>query len=164
MVGRPMASICFSPFERRGKMAIRPFTPFPPPPLKFRTAGFPQYGFKRAVSSDLHGSRHLYAATVEISPMRGHSVVGLSSKRHAPSMTRHSRPVALGSASGYSVRQPHRLLWPHPSLWPGAPAYGLFQRVPQFQSFPNLLRESVGFVSFPVPRRFPRLHLTISSP
>jgi hypothetical protein len=32
------------------------------------------------------------------------------------------------------------------------------------QSFPNLLHESVGFVSFPVPRRFPRLHLTVSSP
>ena len=78
MVGRSMASIRFSPFERRGKMAIRPFTPFPPPPLKFRTAGFPQYGFKQAVSSDLHGFRRLYAATVEISPERGHSVVGLA--------------------------------------------------------------------------------------
>jgi len=26
---------------------------FPSPPLKFRTAGFPQYGFKRDVESDL---------------------------------------------------------------------------------------------------------------
>jgi len=110
-------------------MAIRPFTPFPPPPLKFRTAGFPQYGFKRTVSSDLHGPRHLYAATVEISPVSGHSVVGLPSKRHSPSLTRLIRPVALGSANGYSVRQPPRLLWPHPSLWPGTPAYELFQSV-----------------------------------
>ena len=37
-------------------MAIRPFTPFPPPPLKFRTAGFPNYGFKQAVRGAL---RHL---------------------------------------------------------------------------------------------------------
>jgi hypothetical protein len=99
VVVRSMASICVSPFGRRGKMAIRPFTPFPPPPLKFRTAGFPQDGFKRAVSSDLQDSRPLYAATVEISPMRGHAVVGLSSKRHAPSLTRLTRPVALGSAA-----------------------------------------------------------------
>ncbi len=40
-----------SPFGQRGKMAIRPFTPFPPPSLKFRTAGFPQYGVKRAVEA-----------------------------------------------------------------------------------------------------------------
>jgi hypothetical protein len=38
----------FQPFRASWQMAIRPFTPFPPPPLKFRTAGFPQYGFKRA--------------------------------------------------------------------------------------------------------------------
>src|SRR5713226_10381813 len=28
---------------------------FPSPPLKFRTAGFPQYGFKREVDADLRG-------------------------------------------------------------------------------------------------------------
>jgi hypothetical protein len=27
---------------------------FPPPPLKFRTAGFPQYGFKLDFNRDLH--------------------------------------------------------------------------------------------------------------
>jgi hypothetical protein len=135
-----------SPFERRGKMAIRPFTPFPPPPLKFRTAGFPQYGFKRAVSSDLHGPCHLYAATVAISPVSVCSVVGLSPKRHSPSLTRPTRPVALGSASGYSVRQPHRLLRPHPSLWSSAPAYGLYParsrtpEVPQFTPRAYLVR------------------------
>ena len=135
-----------SPFERRGKMAIRPFTPFPPPSLKFRTAGFPHTGFKRAVSSDLHGSRHLYAATVEISPVSVCSVVGLSPKRHSPSLTRRTRPVALGSASGCSVRQPHRLLRPHPSLWPSASAYGLYPtrsrtpEVPQFTPRAYLVR------------------------
>jgi hypothetical protein len=30
-------------------MVIRPSIPFPLPPLKFRTVGFPQYGFKQAV-------------------------------------------------------------------------------------------------------------------
>jgi hypothetical protein len=32
-------------------MVTRPCTTFPPPPLKFRTAGFPQYGFKPDRSS-----------------------------------------------------------------------------------------------------------------
>jgi hypothetical protein len=27
---------------------------FPVPPLKFRTVGFPQYGFKRNIHRDLH--------------------------------------------------------------------------------------------------------------
>jgi hypothetical protein len=38
-------------------------------------------------------------------------------RRHSRLLTPHTRPVALGSASGYSVRQPHRLLWPHPSFY-----------------------------------------------
>ena len=50
---------------------------FPPPPPKFRTAGFPQYGFKQAVSRDLHGPSHLYATTVEVLTTRVYSVVGL---------------------------------------------------------------------------------------
>ena len=50
MVGRSMASIRISPFGRCGKMAIRPFTPFPPPPLKFRKVGFPDYGLKVGMS------------------------------------------------------------------------------------------------------------------
>jgi hypothetical protein len=30
---------------------------FPAPPLKFRTVGFPQYGFKREFNQDLHPRR-----------------------------------------------------------------------------------------------------------
>ena len=68
--------------------------------------------------------------------------------------THTTGPVALGSPSGYSVRADHRLLWPHPSLWSSAPVYGLCLHVLEPQRFPNLLHESVGIVSFPVPRRF----------
>ena len=32
---------------------------FPPPPLKFRTVGFPQYGFKRQVDADLRGKKSI---------------------------------------------------------------------------------------------------------
>ena len=106
----------YQPFRASWQTVIRPCTPFPPPPLRFRTAGFPQYGSKRAVSRDLRCSGNLYAATVEISSVRVYSVVGLLSNRHAWPLTRPTRPVALGSASGCSVRQPHRLLRPHPSF------------------------------------------------
>jgi hypothetical protein len=61
-----------------------------------------------------------------LSPARAFdSVRGLASKRHTRILTPHTRPVALGSATGYIVRQPHRLLWPHPRLWNSATAYAL---------------------------------------
>jgi len=106
----------YLPFRASWQRVIRPSTSFPPPPLRFRTAGFPQYGSKRAVSSDLRCTSNLYAATVEFSSVsvlfRSRTCV----RRHSRLLTPHTRPVALGSASGYSVRQPHRLLWPHPSF------------------------------------------------
>jgi hypothetical protein len=36
---------------------------FPPPPLKFRTVGFPQYGFKREVHGDLRATSQARAYT-----------------------------------------------------------------------------------------------------
>jgi hypothetical protein len=51
---------------------------------------------------------------------------------------RPSGPVALGSASGFAVRQPHRLLWPHPSFCAAPPVSfiaggpGASQKVPTF--------------------------------
>ena len=39
--------------ERRGAGRLDQSFGFPLPPLKFRTAGFPQYGFKWTVNSDL---------------------------------------------------------------------------------------------------------------
>jgi hypothetical protein len=106
VVGRSMASLRVSPFGRRGKMAIRPFTPFPPPPLRFRTAGFPQYGSKRAVSRDLRCTRNLYAATVAISPKGAFcSVIGLASggtprfKHNSPVQWPLAPPAVVLSAS-----------------------------------------------------------------
>jgi len=43
-------------------MGIRPCITFPRPPLKFRTAGFPQYGFKPVVGGNLRPHAGLYAA------------------------------------------------------------------------------------------------------
>jgi hypothetical protein len=119
VAGRSMASIRFSPFELRGKMAIRPFTPFPPPPLKFRTAGFPQYGFKQAVSGDLHCSRNLYAASVAMSPVRVCSVVGLAPggthrfQRNSPAQWPLAPPAVMLSASLFAYYGHIRASAPH---------------------------------------------------
>ena len=60
-------------------------------------------------------------------------------RRHSRLLTPHTCPVALGSASGYSVRQPHRSLWPHPSFCVAPPTLCLMasglsatQKVPTF--------------------------------
>ena len=61
------------------------------------------------------------ASTVEVWPARVFPVIGLAPKRHARLLTPHTSPAALGSASGSALRQPHRLLWPHPSFWAAPP-------------------------------------------
>jgi hypothetical protein len=50
----------------------------PAPPLKFRAAGFPQYGFKLELDSDLHLSTYTLpeALTSESYSPRGQSIVG----------------------------------------------------------------------------------------
>jgi hypothetical protein len=65
-------------------------------------------------------------------------------RRHSRLLMPHTCPVALGSASGYIVRRPHRLLWPHPSFCRSPLVYcpyasGSFDE----QKFPNLLRQGV---------------------
>ena len=136
---RPMASGVSALSGLAWQMAIRPCLSFPLPPLKFRTAGFPQYGFKQAVKCTLRRLQGRFdALTVAIWPSRVSSVVGLASNRHDWLLTPHTRPVALGSASGCSVRQPLSLLWPHPSFWPSPPVCVLIPsaardpEVPQF--------------------------------
>ena len=60
-------------------------------------------------------------------------------RRHSQLLTPHTRPVALGSASGYALRQPHRLLWPHPSFCHSPPVSLLCRWPSDWQKFPNLL-------------------------
>ena len=56
---------------------------------------------------------------------------------------RPSRPVALGSASGCSVRQPHRLLWPHPSFCAPRRVYRLMPAVLDPQKVPTFICQSL---------------------
>jgi hypothetical protein len=128
---------------------------FPSPPLKFRTVGFPQYGFKSELSHDLRRRRThaniLYAAK---SPFDRLPRVASSEASAAPRRRRRDRladtsdPEALGSPAGCSVPQGHRLLWPHPRLWPPPDALCIGRRVfaarpatrdsPIYSAYPSL--------------------------
>ena len=113
---------------------------FPSPPLKFRTAGFPQYGFKRGVARDLRPKTYTRAK-----PDRKDLCGRTAARRRDPPFWR-TRPEALGSLSGYVVPTGHGVLWPHPSL--SRPPVDLWFRGRVFatagrERVPNLLRVSV---------------------
>jgi hypothetical protein len=114
---RPAASVvsALSGFVANGRQAS---ITFPLPPLKFRTVGFPQYGFKPALlprpSRPPIRTDRLYAVVAGLGPQPLATLCVMA----GAGPCRRSGPEALGSASGYSVPSRHRLLWPHPSLWP----------------------------------------------
>ena len=80
---------------------------FPSPPLKFRTTGFPQYGFKWDVKHDL---RH--RTTYTCPKPRSLALWLLRACRRA-AVQWPSHPEALRSAAGYAVPPPQPVLWPH---------------------------------------------------
>ncbi len=153
----------FQPFRASWQMAIRPFTPFPPPPLKFRTAGFPQYRLQagcqqrpswltpliRCHSRDLPGERLFRSRTFV------QAALTVSDTTHPPSGPWLRQRLFCPPASSLTMATSETLAF-RIGLW------FMPERVLEYQSFPNLLREPVGFVSFPVPRRFPRLLLTVA--
>ena len=70
-------------------------------------------------------------------------------RRHSRLLTPHTCPVALGSASGCSVRQPLGLLWPHPSFWSSPPVCIL---IPSAAGEPEVPQFTLpGFDSVPPP-------------
>lgn len=107
---------------------------FPSPPLKFRTVGFPQYGFKASMSDKAcrprgpvkrvpriprstntfalpfahgeHRTTHLAQRPGQVGSVEGRCVRGTSL----------STPGVLGSGRSYVVSSPPRLLRPHPSV------------------------------------------------
>ena len=136
------------PFGASWQMAARPCDTVPRSSLKFRTAGFPRYGFKPdTIRRHLRRLRRLIGGRLHRVPP-GLAVSRTVSGRGAVHPVR-SDPEALGSASGYAVPSRRRLLWPHPSFWqaPGglyASPAGLClaaagQKVPAFicESFPS---------------------------
>ena len=102
---------------------VPPWFTFPAPPLKFRTSGFPQYGFKLAFSRDLRRSGHGLSARTACVMLRSTytrpkppspAPVVPSGHSSGDGHRRRSSPEALGSPAGYVVPRGPRLLWPHP--------------------------------------------------
>ena len=115
------------------RTGLRMMPTSPSPPLKFRTAGFPRYGFKAGMSDRafLNGVSVKPAPGVPSQPLslpppfahfcRGYSP-GSESRSTRASVGRCSRglrpstPGVLGSGSSYAVSFHHGFLRPHPSV------------------------------------------------
>ena len=127
------------------RTGLRMMPTFPSPPLKFRTAGFPQYGFKASLS----GRAFPNASAVKPAPGMPVSALGLHRPfAHFPNgradpaqcpdpavlpraavRETHGLPTpgVLGSGPSSVVSVHHRVLRPHPSV---SPARGDFTVLP----------------------------------
>jgi hypothetical protein len=155
----------YQPFRTSWQTVTRPSTSFPLPPLKFRTASFPQYGFKPAHAAATFTGRFLPAYRPPLSACRLPAFIPQSA---GPELLKPTTgPVALGSPSGSIVRSVHRLLWPHLRLC--RPPVGLWI-IPPGCGLPRSTAEGPQFtlpvlspMPSPVPRWSQRLHSTMSS-
>lgn len=127
---------------------------FPSPPLKFRTVGFPQYGFKPDSAIATFALASLYATTCT----PAHHTGPAAQCRQPGCRTCTPGPEALGSPAGCVVPPGRRLLWPHPSLSASPADFGSAPYTAglcpwaETERFPNLLCVSV----LPVPPSVPR--------
>ncbi len=145
-----------------------PCTTFPAPPLKFRTLGFPLYGFKLEFSCDLRWTpprfkyeAYMHPEDANLYATKAENLCPCGPKGH-DSGTRYfqrSSPEALDSPLRYVVAMGHRLLWPHPRL--SALTYALFSSsivtLPYglvwagTERFPNLIHISFTSCHLPYP-------------
>jgi hypothetical protein len=96
--------------------------PFPPPPLKSRTAGFPQYGFKAGISDSAFPSTTWYSRRVvcvcpSCTPLPIRRILALSRGTRCAGAPPFKRPSPLyprgpRSGPGYSVPAHHHLFGP----------------------------------------------------
>ena len=139
-----------------GQIATRPRSTFPPPSLKFRTVGFPQYGFKREVHGDLR--RALLARTYtpcKCDPRTLVAIAGMvcGSSVTAPPvqrpLTRQRVMLSRQVNAYYGLIRDSGLLPPTYALYGGSLWPNYFPRGDQ--RFPNLLRVSLPTCCTPYP-------------
>ena len=104
------------------RTGLRMMPTFPSPPLKFRTAGFPQYGFKAGLSEGAFPARRPIVAPIwfaallrapRFQPVRPRSVSGQLCAGAPPCQRLPSLyPRGPRSGPGYSVPVPLRLIDP----------------------------------------------------
>ncbi len=115
------------------RTGLRMMPTFPSPSLKFRTVGFPQYGFKASLSDRAFLQRRAVkpapgmprrdpvCITLRTLPPR-HRTPGTGSRLIRASACRCTRgthlatPGVLGSGPSYVVSVHHRVVRPHPSV------------------------------------------------
>jgi len=110
------------------RTGLRMMPTFPSPPLKFRTAGFPQYGFKAGLSEGAFPARRPIVAPLWFasllraprfqtcsSPLGVGAVVRLSAAIRA---TVVALPQGSSLRSGLFCPGPSTLNRPHPPQWP----------------------------------------------
>jgi len=149
------------PFGLRGKKRPIP-APVSPAPSKIPYGGFSPVRLQASCQRRPSLARPTLTLPQWLSPSCVFdSVRGLASKRHTRILTPHTRPVALGSATGCSVRQPPRLLWPHPRLWNSATAYDLPPQRSQAPELPQFTLPVLWSVPPSILRWFRRFHSTI---
>ena len=145
---------CIRPFGLRGKKRPIP-APVSPAPSKIPYGEFSPVRLQTSCQrrpSLANQLTNLYVLTVAISGASVYSVGGLASKRHLLCLTPHTRPVALGSASGFVVRRPQCLLWPHPRLWHSATSYSFRPCRSQAPELPQFTLSVLWSVPSSLPR------------
>ena len=115
------------------RTGLRMMPTFPSPPLKFRTAGFPRYGFKASISDSAFLNRNLVkpapgipALLLNLPPPFAHfhyryppgseSRSTRASMSHCSRDLRLSTPGVLSSRPSYAVSVHHCLIRPHPPI------------------------------------------------
>jgi hypothetical protein len=102
-------------FRAAWQITTKPYATFPAPPLKFRTAGFPQYGYKAGLSDGafLHNAARTVCVRPSRSPWR-HRFSALCRSYPFGGAPPFKRPSSLyprgpRSGAGYAVLHPQRL-------------------------------------------------------
>lgn len=149
-------------FKRLGRRAGHAV--FPPPPLKFRTAGFPQYGFKLEFGRNLRQgiTPNLYAArSPDVGPCGPCGHVGRGVSLDVPAQRPLARQRVMLShrvIAYYGLIRASRPLLPTYVFAGRSLPSGQGREVPHF--YLRVLRS----VPSPLPRRTVRLHLVVAWP
>jgi hypothetical protein len=139
---------------------------FSPPSLKFRTVGFPQYGFKRT-------SRQRSSLCGELIRRRWGGLVRVLFPGFRPG-TRpigppSVRPMALGSPASCVVSPDRCLLWPYPRLSSPPSGLSIISARPRrsrasLERVPNLLCQSLCGVPSSILRWLRQVRVTMFFP
>ena len=125
------------------RTGLRMMPTFPLPPLKFRTAGFPRYGFKAGVSDEAFPANWFAIVLPAVRPPSGFPLLSVRDDRAypAPPRERYSA-LAQGPSlqSGLCCPGPSSLNWPHPPHSLAHPDFAAARFIRDIFAVPDLHR------------------------